>query len=129
MYTRREQQSNAKQIKARGGLAQLGEHLLCKQGVVGSIPSSSTNNLSKQHLNGFAKGCLGVVLASSRQLGCSLTIHRVESALLAENAAGISAQANLAQAKLSAAAEAKCAVFRAANNNFLIASHEVSNFV
>ena len=28
--------------KVRGGLAQLGEHLLCKQGVVGSIPSSST---------------------------------------------------------------------------------------
>ena len=26
----------------RGGLAQLGEHLLCKQGVDGSIPSSST---------------------------------------------------------------------------------------
>ncbi len=26
-----------------GGLAQLGEHLLCKQGVVGSIPSTSTN--------------------------------------------------------------------------------------
>ena len=26
-----------------GGLAQLGEHLLCKQGVVGSIPSSSTS--------------------------------------------------------------------------------------
>ena len=25
-----------------GGLAQLGEHLLCKQGVVGSIPFSST---------------------------------------------------------------------------------------
>ena len=25
-----------------GELAQLGEHLLCKQGVVGSIPSSST---------------------------------------------------------------------------------------
>ena len=29
-----------------GGLAQLGEHLLCKQGVVGSIPSSSTNSFS-----------------------------------------------------------------------------------
>jgi hypothetical protein len=29
--------------KRLGGLAQLGEHLLCKQGVVGSIPSSSTN--------------------------------------------------------------------------------------
>ena len=25
-----------------GGLAQLGEHLLCKQGVVGSIPTGST---------------------------------------------------------------------------------------
>ena len=25
-----------------GGIAQLGEHLLCKQGVVGSIPSTST---------------------------------------------------------------------------------------
>ena len=32
-------QSHARPI---GGLAQLGEHLLCKQGVVGSIPSSST---------------------------------------------------------------------------------------
>ena len=31
-----------------GGLAQLGEHLLCKQGVVGSIPSTSTNTLKKQ---------------------------------------------------------------------------------
>ena len=29
----------------RGGVAQLGEHLLCKQGVVGSIPSSSTSTL------------------------------------------------------------------------------------
>ena len=29
--------------KAEGAVAQLGEHLLCKQGVVGSIPSSSTN--------------------------------------------------------------------------------------
>ena len=30
-----------------GGLAQLGEHLLCKQGVVGSIPSSSTKSLGE----------------------------------------------------------------------------------
>ena len=29
-------------VKSSGGLAQLGEHLLCKQGVDGSIPSSST---------------------------------------------------------------------------------------
>ena len=28
-----------------GGLAQLGEHLLCKQGVVGSIPSTSTKDI------------------------------------------------------------------------------------
>ena len=28
--------------QANGGLAQLGEHLLCKQGVVGSIPTGST---------------------------------------------------------------------------------------
>ena len=26
-----------------GAIAQLGEHLLCKQGVVGSIPTSSTS--------------------------------------------------------------------------------------
>ncbi len=31
--------------QANGGLAQLGEHLLCKQRVVGSNPSSSTNEL------------------------------------------------------------------------------------
>ena len=32
-------------VEVPGGLAQLGEHLLCKQGVVGSIPSTSTINL------------------------------------------------------------------------------------
>ena len=30
-------------IARNGALAQLGEHLLCKQGVIGSIPLSSTN--------------------------------------------------------------------------------------
>ena len=30
-----------------GAIAQLGEHLLCKQEVVGSIPTSSTENLKK----------------------------------------------------------------------------------
>jgi hypothetical protein len=33
------------EVKYLGGLAQLGEHLLCKQGVVGSIPSTSTSSL------------------------------------------------------------------------------------
>jgi hypothetical protein len=28
--------------KAMGAIAQLGEHLLCKQGVVGSIPTGSS---------------------------------------------------------------------------------------
>ena len=47
-------------IASYGGLAQLGEHLLCKQGVVGSIPSSSTNQVFGlyviQHQSGFEKG-------------------------------------------------------------------------
>ena len=30
-----------------GGIAQLGEHLLCKQGVSGSIPLISTTSLGK----------------------------------------------------------------------------------
>src|SRR4051795_8804577 len=30
----------------QGAIAQLGEHLLCKQGVVGSIPTGSTNPVS-----------------------------------------------------------------------------------
>jgi hypothetical protein len=44
-----------------GGLAQLGEHLLCKQGVVGSIPSTSTktSNLSQSH--GNAMSDLGLI--------------------------------------------------------------------
>src|SRR3954462_2066804 len=69
-----------------GGLAQLGEHLLCKQGVVGSIPSSSTKQhqatpkrLRKRLLCCCLQDCL-------ESIGCSLTIHRVESALLAETA-------------------------------------------
>ena len=36
------QSSLAKKRQVRGAIAQLGEHLLCKQGVVGSIPTGST---------------------------------------------------------------------------------------
>lgn len=36
----------------KGGIAQLGEHLLCKQGVVGSIPSASTTAQSRALPNG-----------------------------------------------------------------------------
>ncbi len=66
-----------------GGLAQLGEHLLCKQGVVGSIPSSSTNSqctvfcrtqkTSHWQLSQSVKIC-GY---SNRDIGCrSLTIRK-----------------------------------------------------
>ena len=34
-----------------GGLAQLGEHLLCKQGVKGSIPLISTNREGANSVN------------------------------------------------------------------------------
>ncbi len=66
-----------------GGLAQLGEHLLCKQGVVGSIPSSST---TQTETNTKAASSEVVLLLAwiSRSIGCSLKIHRVESALLME---------------------------------------------
>ena len=32
-------------VAPHGRVAQLGEHLLCKQGVTGSIPVTSTNHL------------------------------------------------------------------------------------
>ena len=36
---------HSSEIEPPGAVAQLGEHLLCKQGVVGSIPISSTIGL------------------------------------------------------------------------------------
>ena len=68
----------------RGGLAQLGEHLLCKQGVVGSIPSSSTTPLGQSFTPDF--GQAEVWRERFERIGCcSLTICRVESALSAES--------------------------------------------
>ncbi len=40
-----EQQRSMTEKDKSGAIAQLGEHLLCKQGVVGSIPTGSTNSL------------------------------------------------------------------------------------
>lgn len=54
-------------LGADGGLAQLGEHLLCKQGVVGSIPSSSTTDAAAR--------CAAVVRLKNwewRVCGCAL---------------------------------------------------------
>ena len=36
------QRSQMQNRQVKGAIAQLGEHLLCKQGVVGSIPTGST---------------------------------------------------------------------------------------
>ena len=58
-----------------GGLAQLGEHLLCKQGVVGSIPSSSTtSNLLPAYLR-----VRGKPKSSARDARCVRT-HRLAGA-------------------------------------------------
>lgn len=42
--------------KINGGLAQLGEHLLCKQRVVGSIPSSSTKQKTGERVAAGNRG-------------------------------------------------------------------------
>ena len=50
-----------------GGLAQLGEHLLCKQGVVGSIPSSSTTSSQDQNQSALGE-CFDVGLVPARRV-------------------------------------------------------------
>jgi hypothetical protein len=50
-------------VEPIGAVAQLGEHLLCKQGVVGSNPISSTNSASDQLT---AEGTTDDVLPESR---------------------------------------------------------------
>jgi hypothetical protein len=44
-----------------GGVAQLGEHLLCKQGVIGSIPIVSTRGVSTVGTlpNGMSRSVMG----------------------------------------------------------------------
>ena len=64
----------------------MGEHLLCKQGVVGSIPSSSTKSHHRV-ANHSVKMALWFASLDIHVGCCSLTIRRVESALLAESLA------------------------------------------
>ena len=47
----------------RGGVAQLGERLLCKQEVVGSIPITSTKVLGTRSLGTRARAGLGFVVS------------------------------------------------------------------
>ena len=46
------------EIDKRGAVAQLGERLLCKQGVTGSIPVSSTNLRKRLVIDLFFKSAL-----------------------------------------------------------------------
>jgi hypothetical protein len=40
-------------FRSQGAIAQLGEHLLCKQGVVGSIPTGSTRKQEGEEEKGL----------------------------------------------------------------------------
>ncbi len=64
-----------------GGLAQLGEHLLCKQGVVGSIPSSSTNR--KCEVSVSSQACRVVYPAGLTPYG-SVLFNKLEEGCIAE---------------------------------------------
>ena len=57
-----------------GGVAQLGEHLLCKQGVIGSIPFTST--IDVERLEPSEWGCLLGSGFLSQGLFRSLTIRK-----------------------------------------------------
>ena len=65
-----------------GAVAQLGEHLLCKQGVVGSIPSSSTNVRAShpvvpaESIGKRRSRPLLLVFEPLSFIGCSLTMRK-----------------------------------------------------
>ena len=78
-FARRVGARGARAASDRGAVAQLGEHLLCKQGVVGSIPISSTSvpqGRGKGSAKRAGKVCarFALVFAASSDIGCSLTI-------------------------------------------------------
>ena len=80
----REKKKRRARGKLSGAVAQLGEHLLCKQGVVGSIPSSSTSKC----VEGASESawCVARVLLDASfeaSIGCSLTIRDLEGGVFA----------------------------------------------
>ena len=71
-------------ITVSGAIAQLGEHLLCKQGVVGSIPTGSTRfgipGIKPKFITERPAGCSVLVFGSDEVFNfgfCSLTIRNV----------------------------------------------------
>jgi hypothetical protein len=69
-----------------GRVAQLGEHLLCKQGVAGSIPATSTNPFDCQ---GFTELVPHPILAAVHEV-CKIalivaTVHNHSETKIAEN--------------------------------------------
>ena len=59
-----------------GGVAQLGEHLLCKQGVIGSIPFTSTRYFGCVMTEQLVFGASVQSSPIARWVGCSLTIWK-----------------------------------------------------
>ena len=86
-------------LRHRGGLAQLGEHLLCKQGVVGSIPTSSTTHFTQHRLFTVASRHRPKRLSRNRRAvsvchasgSCSLTIHGKRIEIVDGKSAGVKA--------------------------------------
>ena len=60
-----------------GALAQLGEHLLCKQGVIGSIPIRSTTSFAPQMMECAAAIACNRVPTWSFGIEAVLQLHRV----------------------------------------------------
>jgi len=62
----------SEQVPYYGALAQLGEHLLCKQGVIGSIPIGSTTFAASVALGGGkahqGRGCLRAISADHQDI-------------------------------------------------------------
>src|SRR5580698_7850269 len=59
----------------RGAVAQLGEHLLCKQGVTGSIPVSSTNLRALRELRLGGPSRSGGCRAAARAKATSILLY------------------------------------------------------
>ena len=53
-------------VNRYGGVAQLGEHLLCKQGVIGSNPFISTTRKGKAKVEGSTSKMYGLIAQQVR---------------------------------------------------------------